>query len=70
MTLEKFKMWTVPNLKSYLRERERDYRVRGTKEYLVARAFSALEMKAPAVISQQEREKILAKSYRDLLKYY
>ena len=65
MTLEKFKMWTVPNLKSYLRER--DYRVSGTKEYLVARAFSAWEMKAPAVISQQEREKILAKSYRDLL---
>ena len=64
ITLEKFKMWTVPNLKSYLRER--DYRVSCTKEYLVARAFSAWEMKAPAVISQQERGKILAKSYRDL----
>ena len=64
MTLEKFKMWTVPNLKSYLRER--DYRVSGTKEYLVAWAFSAWEMKAPVVVFQQEREKILAKSYRDL----
>ena len=42
-------MWTVPSLKSYLRER--DYKVSGNKEHFVARAFSVWEMKAPAVFS-------------------
>ena len=63
LTDMKFKMWTV--VPTYLRER--DYRVSGTKEYLLARSFSELEMKAPVAISQQEPERILAKSYRDLL---
>ena len=65
MTLQKLKMWIVPNLKSYIRER--DYSVSGTEEHLIARAFSAWQMKAPVFIPQQERDRILAKSYRDLL---
>ena len=54
MMLQKFKMWTILKVKSYLREREREFMVRGTKEYLIAREFSALEMKTPVVISQQK----------------
>ena len=49
MILEKFKMWTVPSLKSYLRER--DYMVSGNKEHLIAGAFSVWEMEAPVVFS-------------------
>ena len=51
MTLEKFKMWTIPSLIPYLKERE--WRVSGNKEHLVTRAFSVWEIKAAVVISKK-----------------